>query len=135
MKAVLVDSCVVLDLFTADPVFYESSFACLALWAARGDLLIDDIVYAEVSVGFNRIEELDRALGGAGFRHSPIPREALFLAGKAFLAYRRRGGVKTAPLPDFIIGAHAAVAGLPLITRDPKRVRAAYPGVTVIDPR
>jgi len=135
LKAVLVDSSVVLDLFTADPVFCESSLACLALWAARGDLLIDDIVYAEVSVGFTRIEDFDRALSGAGFRHAPIPREALFLAGKAYLAYKKRGGSKVAPLPDFIIGAHAAVEGLPLVTRDPRRIRDAYPGVVVIDPR
>ena len=135
MTAVLVDSSVVLDLFTADPEFYESSLACLARWGAKGDLLVDDMVYAEVSVGFKRIEELDEALSGAGFVYAPIPREALFLAGKAFLAYRRRGGTKTAPLPDFIIGAHAAVAGLPLLTRDPKRVKDAYPGVVILDPR
>ena len=135
MKAVLVDSSVVLDLFTADPVFCDSSLACLAAWGAKGDLAIDDIVYAEVSVGFKRIEELDEALSGAGFIHAPLPREALFLAGKAFLSYRRRGGAKTAPMPDFIIGAHAAVSGLPLLTRDPKRVADAFPGVRIIDPR
>lgn len=135
MTAVLVDSSVVLDLFTGDPEFYENSVACLARWAAKGDLLVDDIVYTEVSVGFQRIEELDEALAGAGFTHAPIPKEALFLAGKAFLAYRRRGGVRTSPLPDFIIGAHAAVAGIPLITRDPKRVRDTYPGVVILDPR
>lgn len=135
MRAVLVDSSVVLDLFTADPEFYDRSLACLAYWAAKGDILVDDMVYAEVSVGFKRIEELDDALSGAGFIHVPIPREALFLAGKAFLAYRRRGGAKTSPLPDFIIGAHAAVACIPLITRDPKRVKDAYPGVTILDPR
>ena len=134
MTAVLVDSRVVLDLFTADPEFYESSLACLARWAAKGDLLIDDIVYAEVSVGFERIEELDEVLSGAGFINAPIPREALFLAGKAFLAYRKRGGAKITPLPDLIIGAHAAVAGLPLVTRDPKRVRDAYPGVVILSP-
>jgi predicted nucleic acid-binding protein len=134
MNAVLVDSSVVLDLFTADHEFYERSLACLALYGARGDLLIDDIVYAEVSVGFRGIEELDKALFGAGFIGSVIPKEALFLAGKAFLAYRRRGGARTAPLPDFIIGAHAAIAGLPLITRDPVRIRDAYPGVRIIEP-
>jgi len=135
VKAVLVDSSVVLDLFTADPLFCDRSLACLAIWAAKGDLLIDDIVYAEVSVGFERIEDLDEAVFGAGFMLAPIPKEALFLAAKAFLAYRRRGGSKTAPLPDFFIGAHAAVAGIPLITRDPKRVRDSFPGLTIIDPR
>jgi predicted nucleic acid-binding protein len=134
MNAVLVDSSVVLDLFTADREYYERSLACLALYGARGDLLIDDMVYAEVSVGFKGIEELDEALFGAGFIGSVMPKEALFLAGKAFLAYRRRGGARTAPLPDFIIGAHAAVAGLALVTRDPSRVRDAYPGVRIIEP-
>lgn len=134
MKGILVDSSVALDLFTEDPVFFERSLAALAAWGAKGDLLIDDIVYAEVSVGFSRIEELDAALAGAGFLSAPIPTEALFLAGKAFLAYRRRGGPRTAPLPDFIIGAHAAVAGLPLLTRDPERVRIAYPGLRIVEP-
>jgi len=134
MNAVLVDSSVVLDLFTADPTFYRRSLECLAEYGARGDLLIDDIVYAEVSVGFARIEELDEALFGSGFIGSVIPKEALFLAARAFLAYRRRGGSKTAPLPDFIIGAHAAIAGIPLITRDPSRIRDVYPGVRIIEP-
>jgi predicted nucleic acid-binding protein len=134
VNAVLVDSSVVLDLFTADPVFGGRALAALAEWGGRGDLLIDDIVYAELSVGFARIEELDAALAGAGFVIAPLPREALFLAGKAFLAYRRRGGAKTAPLPDFLIGAHAAVAGLPLLTRDPSRVRAAFPTVRIVEP-
>lgn len=134
MNAVLVDSSVVLDLFTADKAFYERSLACLAVYGAKGDLLIDDMVYAEVSVGFHCIELLDEALSGAGFRGSIIPKEAMFLAGKAFLAYRRRGGTRTAPLPDFIIGAHAAITGLPLVTRDPARVRDAYPGVRIIEP-
>ncbi len=134
MNAILVDSSVVLDIFTADPEFYHRSLSSLAAWGARGDLLVDDIVYAEVSIGFSRIEELDEALYGAGFLGSTIPKEALFLAGKAFLAYRRRGGTRTAPLPDFIIGAHAAVAGLPLLTRDPSRIRLSYPGVRIVEP-
>ncbi|PKL08052.1 MAG: DNA-binding protein [Spirochaetae bacterium HGW-Spirochaetae-7] len=134
MNAILIDSSVVLDIFTADPEFYLRSLSSLAAWGARGDLLIDDIVYAEVSVGFSRIEELDEALYGAGFLGAPIPKEALFLAGKAFLAYRKRGGTKIAPMPDFIIGAHAAVAGIPLLTRDPSRIRHAYPGLRIIEP-
>ena len=130
----IVDSSVVLDLFTADKEFYKRSLACLVKYGARGDLPINDIVYAEVSVGFSRIEELDEALFGAGFMGAPIPKEALFLAGKAFFAYRRRGGAKTSPLPDFIIGAHAAIAGVPFLTRDAARVASAYPGVTLIEP-
>jgi len=134
MGGTLVDSSVVLDLFTDAPIWGESSRRALAEASAMGELLIDDIVYAEVSVGFSRIEALDEAIGGAGFVFAPIPREALFLAGKAFLAYRRRGGTKSAPLPDFIIGAHAAVSGLPLLTRDPERVRAAYPRLRILVP-
>ena len=132
VKAVLVDSSVVLDLFTADPVFYDRSLACIAAWGAKGDiLLIDEIAYAEVSIGFTRIEELDEALFGAGFIFSPAPREALFLAGKAFRPQCRRGGVKTAPLPDFIYGAHAAISGI-VLTRDPNAYGHAFPGLSII---
>jgi len=134
MNGVFVDSSVVLDIFTDDPLFYSRSLECLAAWGAKGDLLINDLVYAEVSVGFLRIEELERALLGAQFLRVPMPSEALFLAGKAFINYRLRGGAKTAPLPDFFIGAHAAVVGLPLITRDPTRVRDAFPSLKIIIP-
>jgi hypothetical protein len=134
MNAVLVDSSVVLDLFTADAQYCERSTVLLSFWGATHELCINDIVYAEVSVGFGRMELLDQALTGSGFRHLPIPKEALFLAGKAFLGYRRRGGAKLAPLPDFFIGAHAAVAGIPLLTRDPVRIRACYPTVRILEP-
>lgn len=134
MNAVLVDSSIVLDLFTADERFCEPSLALLSLWGATHELCIDDIVYAEVSVGFGRIELLDQALAGSGFRHLPIPKEALFLAGKAFLGYRRRGGSRLSPLPDFFIGAHAAVSGIPLLTRDPERIRSCYPTVRILEP-
>ncbi|MFP4377776.1 MAG: type II toxin-antitoxin system VapC family toxin [Spirochaetales bacterium] len=134
MKPVLVDSSVVLDVFTRDASFYDRSVAVLTQWGATHDLCINAIVYAETAAGFNRIERLNEALDGAGFSMRDIPREALFLAAKAFLGYRRRGGVKTSPLPDFIIGAHAAVEGLPLITRDPKRVRSEYPSLNIIEP-
>jgi predicted nucleic acid-binding protein len=134
MKAVLVDSSVVLDLFTNDPEFAERSIAAMARLGAVYDLAINDIVYAEVSIGFQRIEDLDAALLSSGFVSLPIPREALFLAGKAFLTYRRRGGEKAMPLPDFFIGAHAAVAGIPLLTRDPERVRQAFPRLEIIEP-
>lgn len=134
MNAVLVDSSVVLDLFTADARYCERSTGLLSFWGATHELCINDIVYAEVSIGFGRIELLDQALTGSGFRHLPIPKEALFLAGKAFLGYRRRGGAKLAPLPDFFIGAHAAVAGIPLLTRNPVRIRACYPTVRILEP-
>lgn len=134
MNAVLVDSSVVLDLFTDDYRFYALSHACLTRWGSSHDLWINDVVYAEVSVGFRRIEVVNEAVEGAGFILRPIPRPALFLAGKAFETYRRRGGRRTSPLPDFFIGAHAAVEGVPLITRDPARVRTAYPRLLLIDP-
>jgi hypothetical protein len=134
MNAVLVDSSIVLDLFTADERFCDSSMALLTRWGCTYELCINDIVYAEVSVGFSRVESLDQALAGSGFRHLPIPKEALFLAGKAFLGYRRRGGFRLSPLPDFFIGAHAAVSGIPLLTRDPERIRACYPTVRILEP-
>ncbi len=134
MKEALVDSSVILDIFTSDPVFYENSLAALSLWGASHELCINDIIYAEVSVGFKRIEDLNTALGACGFIHRAIPMEALFLAAKAFQAYRKRGGQKTSTLPDFFIGAHAAVKGIPLITRDPHRVKKAYPRLELIQP-
>lgn len=134
MKHVLVDSSVILDIFTADPRFYERSLTLLSQWSLTHHLAINAIVYAEVAVGFERIEQLDEAVEGAGLVMKDLPREALFLAAKAFLGYRKRGGAKTSPLPDFLIGAHAAVEKLPLITRDPKRVRSEYPSLSIIEP-
>jgi hypothetical protein len=134
MNAVLVDSSIVLDLFTADERFCEPSMELLSAWGISHELCINDIVFTEVAIGFGRIELLDEALSGAGFRHLPIPKEALFLAGKAFLGYRRRGGARLSPLPDFFIGAHAAVAGIPLLTRDPARIKACYPTIRIVEP-
>jgi len=134
MNAVLVDSSVVIDIFSADAAFYDRSLAILSEWGSVCDLCINEIIYAEISASFDTIEALDRALVGSGFIHCSLPKEALFLATKAFLSYRRRGGLKTTTLPDFFIGAHAAVAGLPLITRDPARVIQAYPTVRIITP-
>lgn len=134
MTSILVDTSVLLDLLTRDHSFFEPSLRSLARWGATSQLCINHVVYAELSVGFTRIESLDEAVEGMGLVMRPIPREALFLAGKAFLAYRRRGGTKTAPLPDFFIGAHAAVEQLPLLTRDPSRIRSAYPTVTIVEP-
>lgn len=97
-------------------------------------LVINPIIYAEVSVGFQRIEELDLALPEDSFRRDPLPWEAAFLAGKCFLRYRRRGGSRRSPLPDFYIGAHAAVLGLPLLTRDARRYRTYFPHLTLLAP-
>ena len=97
-------------------------------------MAINAVVYAELSIAYRRIEELEAMLEKGGFDVLPIPREALFLAGKAFLAYRRRTGAKTGVLPDFFIGAHAAVAGIPLLTRDTRRYRTYFPKLSLISP-
>jgi len=106
----------------------------LARCAESGMLVINPIIYAEVSVGFERIEELDAVLPLESFRRDPLPWEAAFLAGKCFLAYRRRGGARRSPLPDFYIGAHAALAGLPLLTRDARRYRTYFPHLSLLAP-
>lgn len=133
--AVFVDSCVLLDIFTEDPTWFEWSAAALEKAADEGALVINAVVYAEISVRFERIEELDAALASNGFDLRSIPREAAFLAGKIFLQYRRAGGRKVAPLPDFLIGAHAAVERLPLLTRDERRFRTNFPTLHLISPR
>jgi predicted nucleic acid-binding protein len=130
----LVDSNVLLDVLTDDPSWASWSSGQLAECADRGVLVINPIIYAEVSVGFARIEELEEALPAEFFRRDPLPWEAAFLTGKAFLAYRRNRGKRTTPLPDFYIGAHAAVAGLPLVTRDPARYRTYFPRLTLVAP-
>lgn len=131
---VLVDSCVLLDIFTEDPVWFAWSSDTLARQAGRDTLVINSVIYAEASVRFGSIEELESILTPDVFEYRPIPREAAFLAGKSFLRYRRRSGSKTLPLPDFLIGAHAAVEELPLITRDPRRFRTYFPTVSLICP-
>lgn len=132
--ATFIDSCVLLDVFTADPKWGDWSAKALEEAAEAGPLVINPVVYAEISVRFERIEELDEALAGDAFEHHPIPREAAFLAGKVFLRYRRAGGHKVAPLPDFLIGAHAAVERLPLLTRDARRFRTNFPTLRLITP-
>lgn len=133
MAAVLVDSSALLDVLTEDAEWFEWSSRALARCAESGPLVINPIVYAEVSIRFTRIEDLDAALG-SDFERRPLPWPAAFLAGKAFAAYRRRGGSKHAPLPDFYIGAHAAVERLTLLTRDPARYRTYYPSLTIVAP-
>ena len=134
MATVLVDSNVLLDVLTEDPHWLAWSADNLALQAERAVLAINPIIYAEVSVGFERIEDLDAALPPGLFRREVLPWEAGFLAGKCFRAYRRRAGVRRSPLPDFYIGAHAAVAGMALLTRDPARYRTYFPRLKVIAP-
>ncbi|MCK4513931.1 MAG: type II toxin-antitoxin system VapC family toxin [Spirochaetaceae bacterium] len=134
MKQLLIDSSVLLDILTDDPRWAERSVRALAGRSSDHQLCINDITFAEVSIGFRRIEDLRTAVAGLQLEHLSIPHEALFLAGKAFLVYRRRGGVRAQPLPDFFIGAHAAVSSLPLLTRDPVRIRTAFPTVEIISP-
>ena len=113
---VLVDSNVLLDLFEEDPVWYDWSANQLQQLAdSASPLIINTVIYAEVSVGFERIEELEAVLRPEFFERRPIPWEAAFLAGKCFLRYRKQGGVRSSPLPDFFIGAHAAVEKLTLL--------------------
>lgn len=134
MTAVLVDTNVILDVTTEDETWFEWSSDRLARHAGQSRLVINPIVYAEVSVGFERIETLDAALPEAYFDRESLPWEAGFLAGKAFLDYRRRSGSRETPLPDFYIGAHAAVREYRLLTRDRSRYETYFPTVEVIAP-
>jgi predicted nucleic acid-binding protein len=131
----LVDSNVLLDIATEDPQWSGWSEEALVDAADMGQLAINPIVYAEVSIGFPTIEELDDAIPADTFARLPLPFEAGFLAGKAFVNYRRRGGTKVTPLPDFYIGAHAAIEGYRLLTRDAARYRTYFPTVDVIAPQ
>jgi len=134
MTAVLVDSNVLLDLMTEDSRWFSWSSAAIERAADRFRLVINPIIYAEVSVRYSQIEELDDVLPKAMFDREALPYEAAFLAGKSFLAYRRRGGTKQSPLPDFFIGAHAAVAGYRLLTRDASDYRTYFPKLSLIAP-
>lgn len=134
MAVTLVDSNVILDVLTDDADWGDWSASMLAEAARAGPLAINPIIYAEVSAGFERIEDLDDALPEAYYRRLPLPYEAAFLTGQCFLKYRRRGGPRRSPLPDFYIGAHAALADLTLLTRDAKRYRSYFPTLRIIAP-
>jgi predicted nucleic acid-binding protein len=134
MKPTLVDSNILLDVATSDPMWSDWSAQALEAAANESLLAINALIYAEVSIGYERIEELEQAIPSTLFRREPLPYEAAFLAGKVFLKYRRRGGQRTAPLPDFYIGAHAAVSGFRILTRDPRRYRTYFPTVDLISP-
>jgi len=130
----LVDTNVLLDLLTDDPNWSEWSLARLEEAALNGPVLINDVVYAETSIRYERIENLDAMLADAMIDIAPTPRPALFLAGKVFQQYRAAGGVRTGVLPDFFIGAHAAIEGWPLVTRDARRYRTFFPTLTLVAP-
>ena len=134
MTGVLVDSNILLDIFLDDPNWADWSETALADASLSSTLYINQIVYTEVSIAFEKIEELESALYNGGFQLLEIPKEALFLAGKAYLSYRRGKGTKRSPLPDFYIGAQAAVLGMNLITRDEGRYRTYFPTVKIICP-
>jgi hypothetical protein len=134
MTAVLIDANVLLDVMTEDATWFAWSAETIERAADRYRLVINPVIYAEVSIRYSRIEELDMALPKTMFDREPIPYEAAFLAGKSFLSYRRRGGAKQSPLPDFFIGAHAAVAGYQLMTRDVGRYRTYFPELKLIAP-
>ncbi|MGK9285458.1 type II toxin-antitoxin system VapC family toxin [Sinorhizobium meliloti] len=129
-----VDTNVLLDVVTDDPTWADWSIGQLEAAALRGPLLINDVVYAELAVRYEQIERLDAFLSEAGIDIAAMPRPALFLAGKVFLKYRKAGGQRTGVLPDFFIGAHAAVDRLDLLTRDTGRYRKHFPTVTLITP-
>jgi predicted nucleic acid-binding protein len=134
MPATLVDSNVILDIVTEDPEWLDWSAAALERAASAGRLVINPIIYAEVSMGFDTIEAADDALSGDYFSREPLPWDAAFLAGQAFLAYRKRGGARVHPLPDFYIGAHAAIERYTLLTRDARRYRTYFPRLRLIAP-
>lgn len=131
---ILVDSNVILDIVTEDPRWLRWSSATLASLADTHVLVINPIIYAEVSIGFDRIEDLEEALPVTYFRRAQLPWESAFLAGKYFLKYRERGGNRRSPLPDFFIGAHATIMRMALLTRDVSRYRTYFPKLSLISP-
>jgi len=134
MNGVFVDSCVLLDLFTDDKNWGEWSENILEKYSQTNTLYINSIVYTEISIGFKKIEELEKAISELNIRVLEIPREALFLTGKAYLKYRKNKGTKNSPLPDFFIGAHVSVENFNLITRDIKKYKTYFPKVKLIHP-
>jgi len=134
MRGILVDSNIILDVFLDDPNWAAWSESKLGKYSATTRLFINPVVYSEVSIGFKRIEEMESVMNRSGFQMLDIPKEALFLAGKAFLKYRKNRGTKRSPLPDFYIGAQAAIFDMDLITRDVPRYRTYFPTVRLICP-
>jgi len=134
VRGTLVDSNVIFDILSDDEEWIDWSAAMLAAAANRGPLYINPVIFAEISVRYDRIEDVEAALPEDYFVRAPLPWDAGFLAAKCFASYRKRGGTRRSPLPDFYIGAHAAVAGLTLLTRDPKRYATYLHGVSLLCP-
>jgi hypothetical protein len=131
---ILADTNILVDVVSGDPTWADWSEQHLTSAAAEDEFAINDVVYAELSVGYAEIEALDSMLREAGLARTPIPRHTLFLAGKAFQRYRRNSGRKTGVLPDFFIGAHAVISDAALLTRDARRYRTYFPGIALIAP-
>jgi predicted nucleic acid-binding protein len=132
--ATLIDSCVLLDVITGDEQWADWSATGIAGAMDAGRVVINPLIYAEVSVGYQAIEDLEELLPASDYKREPLPYPAGFAAGKAFVRYRRSGGGRRSPLPDFYIGAHAAVAGYRLLTRDARRYRTYFPTIEIIAP-
>ncbi len=134
MNGILVDSCILLDLFTNDENWVDWSENTLDIYSQTNTLYINSIIYTEISIGFGKIEEVESAIHKLGVNVQEMPREALFLTGKVFLEYRKNKGTKTSPLPDFYIGAHASVSEFNLITRDSGKYKTYFPKIKLIAP-
>jgi len=134
MTPIIVDTNVLIDVTTEDPVWADWSSSALAHAQETSIVVINSIVYAELAAGFPTIEALDDSLPADLYRREPVPFPAAFLAGRCFADYRRRGGSRSGVLPDFFIGAHAAVSGYRLLTRDPRRYRTYFPALELITP-
>ena len=134
MPATLVDSNVLLDILTEDPEWLDWSASALAGQADAGPLVVNPLIYAEVAARFDRIEDLEAALPAEYYERQALPWEAAFLAGRTFIRYRRRGGQRRSPLPDFYIGAHALIGRMVLLTRDARRYRTYFPALRVVAP-
>ena len=134
MNGVLIDSCILLDLFTNDPNGASWSERILDQYSQTNTLFINTIVYTEISIGFKKIEELEKTISELDIKVLEIPREALFLTGKVFLEYRKNKGTNNPPLPDFFIGAHASVSSLILVTRDVAKYKTYFPQIHLVCP-
>ncbi|MGH9820150.1 MAG: type II toxin-antitoxin system VapC family toxin [Pyrinomonadaceae bacterium] len=134
MKEVLVDSSVLIDVLLRDTQWFEWSSSALTAASNAGEVVINPIIFAEVSIRYRSTEDLDKVLPESLYRRDDIPYRAAFLAGRAFMKYRRQGGSRISPMPDFYVGAHAEVSGFRVLTRDPRRIRRYFPAVELIEP-
>lgn len=134
MSSTLIDSNVLIDLFDDESEWRGWSDAMIFAARKKGEIIINPLVFAEVSAGFDSFDDVDELLSDKFFKREALPWQAAFLAGRAFWLYRQRGGIRTSPLPDFYIGAHAAVAGHTLLTRDARRYRHYFPKLRIVSP-